>query len=202
MPRWRSHPLGAEAVSTRSRRSRSRLRRPPSATASPPCRDRPGCSSSCAAISTVLAFQTASTAGIGDTFALSSAVLRGIPTAVAFLIPAALFLRHRAAWQTDRLLVVGTVLFGVVELLQFASAGRDRVVRLGHPAGPDVGPAVPLNVTYNVVVGLIGALAPAATGRGLLAARAYEDGRRRAVVVAGRGVPDARRRASRTSSCS
>ena len=130
-----------------------------------------------AAISTVLAFQTASTAGIGNTFALSSAVLRGIPTAVAFLIPAALFLRHRGAWQTDRLLVVGTVLFGVVELLQFASAGVTGWFDSVIPPDPTSVLPSPLNVTYNVVVGLIGALAPAATGRGLLAARAYEDGR-------------------------
>ncbi len=131
-----------------------------------------------AAISTVLAFQTASTAGIGDTFALSSTVLRGIPTAVAFLIPAALFLRHPAAWQTDRLLVVGTILFGVVELLQFASAGVTGWFDSVIPPDPTSVLPSPLNVTYNVVVGLIGALAPAATGRGLLAARAYEDGRR------------------------
>jgi hypothetical protein len=130
-----------------------------------------------AILSTILALQTAGQAGIKDSYSLSAAVLRGIPTAVAFLIPAALFLRHRDAWTTDRMLVVGTTLFGVVELLQFASGGVTAWFDTIVPPDPTTFLPSPLNVTYNVVVGLLGALAPAVTGRGLLAARAYEDGR-------------------------
>ena len=130
-----------------------------------------------ALVSTILAIQTAATSGVSDSFSLSAAVLRGIPTAVAFLIPAALFLRHREAWTTDRVLVVGTVLFGVVELLQFASAGATAWFDSVIPPDPTNTLPSPLNVTYNVMVGLLGALAPAVTARGLLAARAYEDSR-------------------------
>jgi hypothetical protein len=131
-----------------------------------------------AIVSTGLAIQTASTAGIKDSATLSAAVLRGIPTAVAFLIPAALFLRHRDVWTTDRVLVLGTVLFGVVELLQYASPGLTAWFDTIIPPDPTSYLPSPLNVSSNVIVGLLGALAPAATGRGLLAARKYEDSRR------------------------
>lgn len=130
-----------------------------------------------AIISTVLALDTASQAGIKDTFSLSVATLRAIPTSVAFLIPAMLFFRHHDVWQTDRMLVVGTLLFGTVELFQFASSGATAWFDTLIPPDPTSVLPSPMNVTYNVVVGLLGALAPAVTGRGLLAARAYEDGR-------------------------
>jgi len=131
-----------------------------------------------AILSTILTVQSASAAGISDSFTFSTTVLRGIPTAVAFLIPAALFLRHRDAWTTDRVLVVGTVLFGVVELLQYASPGVTAWLDTIIPPDPTSLLPSPLNVSFTVIVGLLGALAPAVTGRGLLAARAYEDSRR------------------------
>ena len=79
--------------------------------------------------------------------------VRGVPTAIAFLLPAALFLRHRDVWQTDRLLVVGTVLFGVVEVLQYISPGVSDWLASLIPAPPDVSFLAPLPIAFGVVVG-------------------------------------------------
>ena len=105
-----------------------------------------------------------------------SEVIASIPTVVAFLLPAALFLRHPDAWRTFRLLAVGTVLFGVVEILQFIAPGLDTWFGEVIPPSEDLPFLAPLSVGFNVVVGLLGAAAPFFVGRGLLAARQYENG--------------------------
>jgi len=86
-----------------------------------------------------------------------------------------LWLRHPRIWTTDRVLAVGAVLFGVVEVLQYISPGLSGwFVSLIPP--PDGMPFLsPLDVGFSVVVGLLGAMAPFAAGRGLSTARAYED---------------------------
>lgn len=136
---------------------------------------------------TILTVQGIATTGLADLVALGYVGFGGVPTAIAFLLPAALFLRHRDVWQTDRLLVVGTVLFGVVEVLQYITPGVSDWLASLIPAPPDVSFLAPLPITFGVVVGILGAMAPIYTGRGLVAARAYEDApaaRRWWVVVA------------------
>lgn len=128
-----------------------------------------------ATVMTVLAVRGLLTAGVGDPFGWWTAIAGAIPTVVAFLIPAALFRRHPDAWQTDRLLVVGTLLFGVVELLQYTEAGLSPWFASIIPPTAATPFLVPLDVAYTVTVGLMGALAPFLTGRGLVAARAWED---------------------------
>jgi hypothetical protein len=124
---------------------------------------------------TVLAIRGVALAGIGDLASLAYAGFGAVPTAIAFLLPAALFLRHRNVWQADRLLVVGTVMFGTVEFLQYISPGLSGWFASLIPAPPDLPFLVPLDIGFSVVVGILGAMAPIYTGRGLVAARAYED---------------------------
>ncbi len=124
---------------------------------------------------TVLAVRGIAQAGIDNITGFAFAISGAIPTAIAFLLPAALFLRHRRIWSTDRLLVVGVVLFGIVEFLQYVSPGMTAGFDAIIPAPTGLPFLVPLDVAFQVVVGILAAMAPIYTARGLLAARAYED---------------------------
>ncbi len=110
-----------------------------------------------------------------DPYIVVQTLVGAIPTVVAFLLPAALFLRHRDAWQTHFVLVVGTVLFGVVEILQYISPGLSDWFASVIPPPEDLPLVAPLGVGYSVVVGFLSAMAPFLVARGLLAARNYED---------------------------
>jgi len=126
-------------------------------------------------VMSALAVRGIAQAGITTAAGFAFATFGAIPTAIAFLLPAALFLRHRRIWWTDRLLVVGTVLFGVVEFLQYVSPGMTAGFSAIIPAPTGLPFLVPLDVAFQVVVGILAAMAPIYTARGLLAARAYED---------------------------
>ena len=110
-----------------------------------------------------------------DSFQVVQTLIGAIPTVVAFLLPAALFLRHPDAWRTHRVVVVGTVLFGVVEVLQYISPGLSDWFASVIPPPEDLPLVAPLGVGYSVVVGLLSAMAPFLVARGLIAARNYED---------------------------
>ena len=103
------------------------------------------------------------------------AIFGATPTVVAFLFPAFLFLRHPRVWSTDRVLAFGVVLFGVVEVLQYIAPGLSGWFTSLIPPPVDMPFLAPLDVAFTVVVGILAAMAPIYTGRGLVAARAYED---------------------------
>jgi hypothetical protein len=130
---------------------------------------------SLAIVMTALAIRGVVIAGPTDALSIGYAISGAIPTAVAFLLPATLFFRHRDVWQSNRLLVVGTVLFGVVEILQYISPGISEWLSSVIAPPADLPFLAPLDIAFNVVVGIISALAPIYVGRGLIAARVYED---------------------------
>jgi hypothetical protein len=127
----------------------------------------------------------------GGPFWVGYGLVASIPSVVAFLLPAALFRRHPDAWRTLRLMVVGSVLFGVVEVLQYVSPGLSDWFTTVVPPPVDLPFLSPLSVGFSVVVGLLGAMAPTLTGRGLAMARRYENdagSRRWWLVIAGMTV--------------
>lgn len=102
-------------------------------------------------------------------------VIRAVPGAMTCLIGAALLTRHPRAWATDRYLVVGSILFVVVEAIDFLSSSF-RSSGLFAGWFPDdngwlLGPALAL----DALGGVLTVFAIAYIARGLLTGRVSEE---------------------------
>ena len=114
-----------------------------------------------------------------------SAVLGSIPPVVAFLLPAALFLRHRDAWSGHRAMAIGTILFALGQVVRVVAPAFDDWAQTVIPS--DLTFLNPLVVGRQMLIAALAALAAAFVGRGLVDGRQYEDvdgTRRRWVMVA------------------
>ena len=97
------------------------------------------------------------------------------PSIVAILFPAALLLRHPEATTRARTLVVGLVLFAVVEGLRVLILPLQPIFEDLTPGSPETPFLVPLALIYNGAIGLLASFAVANIGLGLARARQYED---------------------------
>lgn len=106
---------------------------------------------------------------------IASFVAAVIPSVVAVLLPAALLVRHPDARSRARTLLLGTVLFAVVEGLRVLGTPLQPIFEQLTPGSEEVSFLVPLALAYGAVAGLLGAFAVANVGLGLAQARRYED---------------------------
>ena len=100
-----------------------------------------------------------------------------IPSVVACLLPAALFIRHPDAWSRGRPLVIGTILLAFAVVLQLFEAPLTPVFDALTPAADDGLAIVPLAIAYNALYTVVTALGLVYLGLGLSQARRYEDRR-------------------------
>jgi hypothetical protein len=121
---------------------------------------------------------------------LSPSILLGqlfsiVAPAVAFLLPAMLFLRHRDAWQAHRAIAIGAILIGLSQGLGLLSAPLQPVFESISPASAETAFVYPSSIAYSVFVAMVSVIGVAFVGRGLVDARVYEDvdGTRRWWVV-------------------
>jgi hypothetical protein len=98
-----------------------------------------------------------------------------IPAVIVVLFPAALLLRHPDAPERARTLVVGTVLFAIVEGLRVLSRPLQPAFEQLTPGDEATPFLVPLALIYSAAVGLLGSFALANIGLGLARTRRYED---------------------------
>lgn len=98
-----------------------------------------------------------------------------VPAVVAILLPAALLLRHPDAATTARTLLVGTILFAVVEGMRVVGPALQPVFEQVTPGSEETPYLVPLALVYTSAQGLIATFAVANIGLGLAQARRYLD---------------------------
>ncbi|MDO8484523.1 MAG: hypothetical protein Q7S35_06215 [Candidatus Limnocylindrales bacterium] len=109
-----------------------------------------------------------------------------VPAVVAVLLPGALLLRHADAWSRARTLLLGTVLFAVVEGMRVLSPSLQPFFEQLTPGSEETPYLVPLALLYTSAEGLLAIFAVTNIGLGLAQARRYLDrsGTRLIVVVA------------------
>lgn len=97
------------------------------------------------------------------------------PAVVAVLLPAALLLRHPDAWTGARTLLVGTIIFAVVEGLRVLGPLLQPLFEQATPGSEETPYVIPLALLYTTVQGLLAAFAVANIGLGLAQARRFLD---------------------------
>jgi hypothetical protein len=107
-----------------------------------------------------------------------------VPSVVVVLLPAALLLRQRDAPGRARTLLLGTVLFVLVEGMRVLNPPLQPVFEQLTPGSAETPYLVPLALIYNGLIGLLGSYAVANIALGLARARRYEDPPGAAIVTA------------------
>ena len=107
-----------------------------------------------------------------------------VPSVVVVLLPAALLLRHRDAPDRARTLLLGTVLFVLVEGMRVLNPPLQPIFEQLTPGSEETPFLVPLALVYNAAIGLLGSYAVANIALGLSRARRYEDPPGAAIVTA------------------
>jgi hypothetical protein len=100
-----------------------------------------------------------------------------VPAVVAVLLPAILLLRHPDAWSSARTLLLGTVLFAVVEGMRVLGPALQPVFESATPGSEETPYLIPLALLYSSAQGLLATFAVANVGLGLAQARRYLDRR-------------------------
>jgi len=98
-----------------------------------------------------------------------------VPAVVAVLLPAILLLRHPDAWSSARTLLLGTILFAVVEGMRVLSPALQPVFESATPGSEETPYLVPLALLYSSAQGLLATFAVANVGLGLAQTRRYLD---------------------------
>jgi hypothetical protein len=98
-----------------------------------------------------------------------------VPSVAVVLLPAALLLRHGDALHRARTLLLGTILFTVVEALRVLNPALQPIFEQLTPGSEETPYLVPLALVYNAAIGLLGSYAIANIALGLARARRYED---------------------------
>jgi hypothetical protein len=99
-----------------------------------------------------------------------------IPAVVAVLFPVVLLARHPDAPTRTPLLLLGVLLFALVQGLLILASRLQPVFETLSPPSDDVPFLVPLAAIFGGLTLLIGVIGLALAGRGLSNARRYEDG--------------------------
>lgn len=107
-----------------------------------------------------------------------------VPSVVVVLLPAALLIRHPDAPDRARTLLLGTVLFVLVEGMRVLNPPLQPIFEQLTPGSQETPFLVPLALLYNAVIGLLGSYAVANIALGLARARRYEDPPGSAIVTA------------------
>lgn len=107
-----------------------------------------------------------------------------VPSVVVVLLPAGLLLRHGDAPSRARTLLLGTVLFVLVEGMRVLNPPLRPIFEQLTPGSEETPFLVPLALVYNAVIGLLGSYAVANIALGLARARRYEDPPGAAVATA------------------
>jgi hypothetical protein len=107
-----------------------------------------------------------------------------VPSVVVMLLPAALLLRHGDAPDRARTLLLGTVLFVLVEGMRVLNPPLQAIFEQLTPGSDETPYLVPLALVYNAMIGLLGSYAVANIGLGLARTRRYEDPPGAAIVTA------------------
>lgn len=107
-----------------------------------------------------------------------------VPSVVVVLLPAALLLRHGDAPERARTLLLGTVLFVIVEAMRVLNPPLQPIFEQLTPGSEETPYLVPLALVYNAGIGLLGSYAVANIAIGLARARRYEDPSGAAIVTA------------------
>jgi hypothetical protein len=113
----------------------------------------------------------------GDLTSLGDLVFYGLqvfPAVAAILFPAALLARHPDAATRMPVLLLGTVVFAIVQLLLILATPLAPYFEASTPATQDV-PFVPMAELYNGLTLAVAALALGFIARGLSLARQFED---------------------------
>jgi hypothetical protein len=98
-----------------------------------------------------------------------------VPAVVAVLLPAILLLRHPDAWSSARTLLLGTILFALVEGMRVLSPSLQPVFESATPGSEETPYLIPLALLYSSAQGLLVTVAVANIGLGLAQARRYLD---------------------------
>lgn len=98
-----------------------------------------------------------------------------VPATVAILLPAALLFRHPDAATTARTLLVGTILFAVVEGMRVVGPALQPVFEQVTPGSEETPYLVPLALLYTSAQTIIATFAVANIGLGLAQSRRYLD---------------------------
>ena len=98
-----------------------------------------------------------------------------VPSIVIVLLPAALLLRHPDAADRARTLLLGTVLFTIVEAMRVLNPPLQPIFEQLTPGSEETPYLVPLALIYDGAIGLLGSYALANIALGLARARRYED---------------------------
>lgn len=98
-----------------------------------------------------------------------------VPSVVAFLIPAAFLARHRDAPAGLPVLLLGTLLLALVQILFAVADPLHALFETLTPASDDVPFLVPLAALYGGLTLLLGAIALGLVARGLADSRRYFD---------------------------
>jgi MFS family permease len=106
-----------------------------------------------------------------------TALLSVTPVIVSFLIPAALFLRHRDAWSAHRTLALGTILLAVGRVIGQLTSLLDGWFDSIIPPPEDQPWLNPFSIALQIVISAVAVLAVIYMARGLIQARVYEDER-------------------------
>jgi hypothetical protein len=100
--------------------------------------------------------------------------IKVIPAVVAVLLPAVFLMRNPDATIRAQVLLLGTILFALVQGLQVLAVPLQPVFETITPASAETG-LVPLSAVYNTLTLLIAAVGLVLIARGLTLARWYED---------------------------
>ena len=103
------------------------------------------------------------------------AVLQIIPSVTAILLPAALLARHPDATSRARTLLLGTILYAVVQGMLILTEQLQGFFESATPPSDDLPFLVPLAAIYNGLVSLVAAFGLVYIAVGLSQARRYED---------------------------
>ncbi len=102
-------------------------------------------------------------------------ILQLVPSVCAILVPAALLARHPDARNRAGGLLVGAVLFALVQGLVVLADPLQGVFESVTPPSQDLPSIVPLEVVYSGLISLVAAFAVGYIAVGLSGARRYED---------------------------
>ena len=110
-------------------------------------------------------------------------LLRITPGVAAILMPAAVLLRHRAAWRQIPTVLFGAILFAAVQALVIVSDPLQPLFESLTPASEELPGLVPLSVLFDAVIALVSVIGIAYIAIGLGQARRYADRPARAVAL-------------------
>jgi hypothetical protein len=106
------------------------------------------------------------------------------PSVVVVLFPAALLLRHPDATDRARTLLLGMVLFTIIEAMRVLNPPLRPIFEQLTPGSQETPYLVPLVLVYDAAIALLGSYALANIALGLAQARRYEDPSGARVVTA------------------